>query len=88
MVLSVVYFTLKFCSEPWSRPRPRGDYRGAPRDRGYSPSVEPQQKRLRHDYYPPHEGYYNHYQPYHQPQHRYVTITLRLPFIHNPVPVV
>ncbi|XP_044731572.1 serrate RNA effector molecule homolog [Chrysoperla carnea] len=56
--------------EAWSRPRPRGEYRGAPRDRGYSPSVEPQSKRMRHDYYPPHEGYYNHYQPYHQPQHR------------------
>ncbi|XP_025836771.1 serrate RNA effector molecule homolog isoform X2 [Agrilus planipennis] len=48
----------------WSRPRPR-DYRGAVRDRGYSPSMEPQAKRMRHDYYG--ENYYNHYQPYHQP---------------------
>lgn len=54
--------------EAWSRPRPR-EYRGAIRDRGYSPSIEPQTKRMRHDYYPP-DGYYNHYQPYHQPSHR------------------
>ncbi|XP_031357420.1 serrate RNA effector molecule homolog isoform X1 [Photinus pyralis] len=51
----------------WSRPRPR-EYRGAIRDRGYSPSLEPQAKRLRHDYYG--ESYYNHYQPYHQAAHR------------------
>ncbi|KAF5287303.1 hypothetical protein FQR65_LT02176 [Abscondita terminalis] len=51
----------------WSRPRPR-EYRGAVRDRGYSPSLEPQAKRLRHDYYG--ESYYNHYQPYHQTAHR------------------
>lgn len=54
--------------EAWSRPRPR-EYRGAMRDRGYSPSIEPQTKRMRHDYYPP-ENYYNHYQPYHQASHR------------------
>ncbi|KAF2880946.1 hypothetical protein ILUMI_25227 [Ignelater luminosus] len=51
----------------WSRPRPR-EYRGAVRDRGYSPSLEPQAKRLRHDYYG--DSYYNHYQSYHQPAHR------------------
>ncbi|XP_060535540.1 serrate RNA effector molecule homolog isoform X2 [Cylas formicarius] len=51
--------------DSWSRPRPR-DYR--PRDRGYSPGMEPTAKRMRHDYYG--EGYYNHYTPYHQPPHR------------------
>ncbi|XP_030760727.1 serrate RNA effector molecule homolog isoform X2 [Sitophilus oryzae] len=52
--------------ETWSRPRPR-EYR--PRDRGYSPSMEPTAKRIRHDYYGG-EGYYNHYTPYHQAAHR------------------
>ncbi|KAK9727699.1 SERRATE/Ars2, N-terminal domain [Popillia japonica] len=53
--------------DAWSRPRPR-DYRSGVRDRGYSPSLEPAPKRLRHDYYG--EGYYNHYPQYHQPPHR------------------
>ncbi|XP_076272274.1 arsenic resistance protein 2 isoform X3 [Rhynchophorus ferrugineus] len=47
--------------------RPR-EYR--PRDRGYSPSMEPSPKRIRHDYYGG-EGYYNHYAPYHQAAHSF-----------------
>ncbi|XP_045463642.1 serrate RNA effector molecule homolog isoform X2 [Harmonia axyridis] len=54
--------------DSWSRPRPR-DYRGGGvRDRGYSPSMEPAPKRMRHDYYG--ESYYGHYGQYHQPSHR------------------
>lgn len=62
-------FILIICSESWSRPRPR-DYRSGIRDRGYSPSMEPAPKRIRHDYYGG-DGYYNHYGGgFHQPQHR------------------
>lgn len=70
-------------SETWSRPRPR-EYR--PRDRGYSPSMEPSPKRIRHDYYGG-EGYYNHYAPYHQAAHRYVYINylIFILFIYLPV---
>ncbi|KAJ3660266.1 hypothetical protein Zmor_004722 [Zophobas morio] len=53
--------------DSWSRPRPR-EYRAGVRDRGYSPSLDPAPKRLRHDYYP--DSYYNHYAPYHQSSHR------------------
>lgn len=53
--------------DSWSRPRPR-EYRPGVRDRGYSPSLEPQPKRIRHDYYG--DNYYNHYNPYHQQSHR------------------
>ncbi|XP_023313188.1 serrate RNA effector molecule homolog isoform X2 [Anoplophora glabripennis] len=53
--------------DSWSRPRPR-EYRPGVRDRGYSPSLEPQPKRIRHDYYG--DNYYNHYNSYHQPAHR------------------
>ncbi|CAG9763829.1 unnamed protein product [Ceutorhynchus assimilis] len=46
--------------ENWPR-----DYR--PRDRGYSPSIEPAPKRMRHDYYGAEGGgFYNHYGAYHQ----------------------
>lgn len=55
--------------ESWTRPRPR-EYRAGIRDRGYSPSMEPAPKRIRHDYYGG-EGYYNHYGGgYHPPAHR------------------
>ncbi|XP_022920645.1 serrate RNA effector molecule homolog isoform X2 [Onthophagus taurus] len=53
--------------DAWTRSRAR-DYGRGVRDRGYSPSLEPPSKRLRHDYYG--EGYYNHYPSYHQPPHR------------------
>ncbi|XP_008191060.1 serrate RNA effector molecule homolog isoform X1 [Tribolium castaneum] len=53
--------------DSWSRPRPR-EYRPGVRDRGYSPSLDPAPKRLRHDYYA--DSYYNHYSPYHQSSHR------------------
>jgi hypothetical protein len=53
--------------DSWSRPRPR-EYRPGVRDRGYSPSLDPAPKRLRHDYYA--DSYYNHYTPYHQSTHR------------------
>lgn len=52
--------------ETWPRPRPR-EYRN-PRDRGYSPGMEPAPKRIRHDFYG--DNYYNHYSPYHHPTHR------------------
>jgi hypothetical protein len=60
-----------YYSDSWSRPRPR-EYRPGVRDRGYSPSLDPAPKRLRHDYYA--DSYYNHYTPYHQSTHRYVHI--------------
>uniref|UniRef100_A0AAR5PMN5 Serrate RNA effector molecule homolog n=1 Tax=Dendroctonus ponderosae TaxID=77166 RepID=A0AAR5PMN5_DENPD len=53
--------------ENWPRPRPR-EYR--PRDRGYSPGMEPNTKRMRHDYYGG-ESYYNHYPSYHQAAHSF-----------------
>ncbi|CAH1999890.1 unnamed protein product [Acanthoscelides obtectus] len=55
--------------ESWTRPRPR-EYRSGIRDRGYSPSMEPAPKRMRHDYYGGGDNYYNHYNPFHQPAHR------------------
>nr|XP_023017860.1 serrate RNA effector molecule homolog isoform X2 [Leptinotarsa decemlineata] len=57
--------------DSWSRPRPR-EYRSGVRDRGYSPSLEPTPKRIRHDYYGGGGGdnYYNHYGSYHQQPHR------------------
>lgn len=79
--MSFIFTVIRQCfydccfREAWSRPRPR-EYRGAMRDRGYSPSIEPQTKRMRHDYYPP-ENYYNHYQPYHQASHRYLLIVYK-----------
>lgn len=56
------------CREAWPRPRPR-EYR--PRDRGFSPSMEPTAKRMRHDYFGGGDSYYNHYNPYHAAAHRY-----------------
>ncbi|KAG5889952.1 hypothetical protein JTB14_018847 [Gonioctena quinquepunctata] len=62
--------------DSWTRPRPREYSRGV-RDRGYSPSLEPATKRMRHDYYGGGGGgggggdnYYNHYGSYHQQPHR------------------
>ncbi|XP_057659781.1 serrate RNA effector molecule homolog [Diorhabda carinulata] len=59
--------------DSWPRPRPR-EYRSSVRDRGYSPSLEPAPKRIRHDYYAGGaENYYNHYVgggTYHPPVHR------------------
>jgi hypothetical protein len=52
--------------DDWAE-RPR-EYRPGVRDRGYSPSLDPAPKRLRHDYYA--DSYYNHYTPYHQSTHR------------------
>ncbi|XP_008191062.1 serrate RNA effector molecule homolog isoform X3 [Tribolium castaneum] len=52
--------------DDWAE-RPR-EYRPGVRDRGYSPSLDPAPKRLRHDYYA--DSYYNHYSPYHQSSHR------------------
>lgn len=60
--------------DSWSRPRPR-EYRSGVRDRGYSPSLEPAPKRIRHDYYS--ENYYNHYAPYQPQQHRYISNFVR-----------
>lgn len=56
------------CREAWPRPRPR-EYR--PRDRGFSPSMEPTAKRMRHEYFGGGDSYYNHYNPYHAAAHRY-----------------
>ncbi|CAH1099791.1 unnamed protein product [Psylliodes chrysocephalus] len=57
--------------DSWSRPRPR-EYRSGVRDRGYSPSLEPTPKRVRHDYYGGGDNYYNHYGGgnFHQQIHR------------------
>ncbi|CAG9818764.1 unnamed protein product [Phaedon cochleariae] len=54
--------------DSWSRPRPREYRAGGVRDRGYSPSLEPAAKRVRHDYYG--DNFYNHYGSFHQPPHR------------------